>query len=196
VRRLFDRVSAFMVARAPHRADADGLTVTLIVFDALAVAGADLRAARLTERRARLEQLLGGAVRLTPVLELNPALHHALVADGWEGTVPRAPPAAISAGIAATSGSSSSRPPRATATARAQRPGAGARAARLSALPPARRAAAPRSLTVHRRHDLGSWLHKPRTGKIIRHELEAATPLVRWLREHVGPSQRGAPRAG
>jgi hypothetical protein len=53
-----------------------------------------------------------------------------------------------------------------------------------------------RSLTVHRRHDLGSWLHKPRTGKIIRHELEAATPLVRWLREHVGPSQRGAPRAG
>ena len=45
-----------MVARAPHRAD-DGLTVTLIVFDALAVAGADLGAARLTERRARLEHL-------------------------------------------------------------------------------------------------------------------------------------------
>jgi hypothetical protein len=28
-----------------------------------------------------------GAVRLTPALELNPTLHHALVADGWEGTV-------------------------------------------------------------------------------------------------------------
>jgi ATP-dependent DNA ligase len=26
-------------------------------------------------------------VRLTPVLELNPALHAALVADGWEVTV-------------------------------------------------------------------------------------------------------------
>jgi hypothetical protein len=25
---------------------------------------------------------------------------------------------------------------------------------------------------------------------IIRRELEAATPLVRWLREHVGPPQR------
>ena len=28
-----------------------------------------------------------GAVRPTPVLELKPALRHALVADGWEGTV-------------------------------------------------------------------------------------------------------------
>ena len=34
-----DRVSAFMVARAPHRLDANGLTVTLVVFDALAVGG-------------------------------------------------------------------------------------------------------------------------------------------------------------
>ena len=86
----FDGVSAFMVARAPHRPDADGLTVTLMVFDALAVAGADLRAAPWAQRRARLEELLGGAdraVRLTPVLDLNPSLHAALVADGWEGTV-------------------------------------------------------------------------------------------------------------
>jgi uncharacterized protein (TIGR02453 family) len=52
-----------------------------------------------------------------------------------------------------------------------------------------------RSLTVHRRHDLGAWLHKPRAGKVIREELEAAAPLVRWLREHVGPSQRGAARS-
>jgi hypothetical protein len=49
---------------------------------------------------------------------------------------------------------------------------------------------------VQRRHDLGSWLHKPRAGKISRRELEAATPLVRRLRERVWPSQRGAPRAG
>ena len=53
-----------------------------------------------------------------------------------------------------------------------------------------------RSLTVHRRHDLGAWLHKPRAAKVIREELEAAAPLVRWLREHVGPSQRGASRSG
>jgi bifunctional non-homologous end joining protein LigD len=90
VRCRFDRVSAFMVARVPHRPDADGLTVTLVVFDALAVAGADLRAAPWNDRRARLEELLGeaaGAVRLTPVLDASPALHAALVADGWEGTV-------------------------------------------------------------------------------------------------------------
>ena len=39
VRCRFDRLSAFMVARAPHRPDANGLTVTVtvIVFDALAV---------------------------------------------------------------------------------------------------------------------------------------------------------------
>jgi uncharacterized protein (TIGR02453 family) len=52
-----------------------------------------------------------------------------------------------------------------------------------------------RSLTVHRRHDLGAWLHKPRAGRVIREELEAAAPLVRWLREQVGPSQRGAARS-
>jgi bifunctional non-homologous end joining protein LigD len=90
VRCRFDRVSAFMVARAPHRPDTNGLTVTLVVFDALAVGGTDLRAAPWRERRARLEQLLAdatGAVRLTPVLEATPALNAALVADGWEGTV-------------------------------------------------------------------------------------------------------------
>jgi uncharacterized protein (TIGR02453 family) len=49
-----------------------------------------------------------------------------------------------------------------------------------------------RSLTVHRRHALGAWLHRPRAGRVIGEELEAARPLVRWLREQVGPSQRGA----
>jgi uncharacterized protein (TIGR02453 family) len=53
-----------------------------------------------------------------------------------------------------------------------------------------------RSLTVHRHHQLGPWLHKPGAGRVIREELEAATPLVRWLRERVGPSQRGAERSG
>src|SRR5262245_13977527 len=74
VRCRFDRVSAFMVARAPHRPDANGLTVTLIMFDALAVAGADLLAVPWNERRERVEELLGGAdgaVRPTPVLDAN-----------------------------------------------------------------------------------------------------------------------------
>jgi uncharacterized protein (TIGR02453 family) len=48
-----------------------------------------------------------------------------------------------------------------------------------------------KSLTVSRRHALGPWLHRPEAGRTIRDELEAATPLVRWLGEHVGPSQRG-----
>jgi uncharacterized protein (TIGR02453 family) len=53
-----------------------------------------------------------------------------------------------------------------------------------------------RSLTVARRHELGGWLHRPQAGARIRKELEAAAPLVRWLGEHVGPSQRGAMPAG
>jgi uncharacterized protein (TIGR02453 family) len=47
-----------------------------------------------------------------------------------------------------------------------------------------------RGVTVARRHELGPWLHRPQAGARIRKELEAAAPLVRWLREHVGPSQR------
>jgi uncharacterized protein (TIGR02453 family) len=53
-----------------------------------------------------------------------------------------------------------------------------------------------RSLTVSRRHELAAWLHRPQAGARVRKELEAAAPLVRWLREHVGPSQRGAMRTG
>ncbi|TMK95662.1 MAG: DUF2461 domain-containing protein [Actinobacteria bacterium] len=49
-----------------------------------------------------------------------------------------------------------------------------------------------RRLTVARRHELGSWLHRPQAGKRIRAELDAAAPLVRWLRERVGPPQRAA----
>lgn len=47
-----------------------------------------------------------------------------------------------------------------------------------------------RSLTVSRRHPLAGWIHGPGAGRRIRAELDAATPLVRWLRERVGPSER------
>lgn len=47
-----------------------------------------------------------------------------------------------------------------------------------------------KSLTVSRRHELRGWLHKPEAGKRIREGLESAGPLVRWLRENVGPSQK------
>ena len=47
-----------------------------------------------------------------------------------------------------------------------------------------------KSLTVSRRHDLEPWLHKPACDRRVREGLQAARPLVDWLREHVGPSQR------
>ncbi len=48
-----------------------------------------------------------------------------------------------------------------------------------------------KNLTVTRRHALGAWLHGPKAGRTIREELDAATPLVRWVREHAGPAQHG-----
>jgi uncharacterized protein (DUF2461 family) len=47
-----------------------------------------------------------------------------------------------------------------------------------------------KELAVYRRHDLEPWLHKPACDRRVRKELESARPLVEWLREHVGPSQR------
>ena len=47
-----------------------------------------------------------------------------------------------------------------------------------------------RSLTVTQRHPLAGWLHRPAAGRRIRAQLDAAAPLVRWLRERVGPSER------
>lgn len=44
-----------------------------------------------------------------------------------------------------------------------------------------------RRLTVAHRHELGRWLHGPQAGVRIREGLDGARPLVRWLREHVGP---------
>ena len=47
-----------------------------------------------------------------------------------------------------------------------------------------------RRLTVARRHDIGAWLHRPAAGARIREQLDAAAPLVRWLRAHVGATTR------
>jgi ATP-dependent DNA ligase len=59
VRCRFDRLGGFHAwARA---APPDGLTVTLVAFDALAIAGAHLRAQRWHERRKQLERLQDGA---------------------------------------------------------------------------------------------------------------------------------------
>ena len=58
VRCRFDRLSGFMISPGTHRPGPDGLTVTLVVFDALAVAGTDLRARPWLERREQLERLL------------------------------------------------------------------------------------------------------------------------------------------
>jgi uncharacterized protein (TIGR02453 family) len=43
-------------------------------------------------------------------------------------------------------------------------------------------------ITVYRRHPLRAWLHKSRCDRLVRSELDAAAPLVRWISETVGPS--------
>jgi uncharacterized protein (TIGR02453 family) len=50
-----------------------------------------------------------------------------------------------------------------------------------------------KQITVHHRHPLETWLHKPRCDQVIQKQLDAARPLVSWLAKHVGPSTR--PRA-
>jgi uncharacterized protein (TIGR02453 family) len=50
-----------------------------------------------------------------------------------------------------------------------------------------------RALTVSQRHRLAGWIHRPAAGARIRRQLDAAAPLVRLLRERVGPTER--PRA-
>ena len=50
-----------------------------------------------------------------------------------------------------------------------------------------------RRMVVAKRHDLAAWVHRPEAGARIRAQLEAAGPLVRWLRQHVGPSHIAAP---
>ncbi|MEA2309232.1 MAG: hypothetical protein QOI65_1518 [Thermoleophilaceae bacterium] len=51
-----------------------------------------------------------------------------------------------------------------------------------------------RRMVVLHRHPLRAWLHTPQAGTRIRAQLEAARPLVRWLQEHVGPTQSSRAR--
>lgn len=46
-----------------------------------------------------------------------------------------------------------------------------------------------RGMTVHHVEPVGPWLHDPGAGAHVRGLLEAAAPLVAWLRTNVGPSQ-------
>jgi uncharacterized protein (TIGR02453 family) len=48
-----------------------------------------------------------------------------------------------------------------------------------------------RRVVVSRRHPLRKWLHTPQAATRIREDLDAATPLVSWLRTHVGPPRGG-----
>jgi bifunctional non-homologous end joining protein LigD len=66
------------------------LTVQLIAFDVVFAEGVDLRIRPWSDRRETLERLLAGAdgaLRIAPVIASDQALHDALIADGWEGTV-------------------------------------------------------------------------------------------------------------
>ena len=45
-------------------------------------------------------------------------------------------------------------------------------------------------ITVFRRHALEPWLHKPRCDRIVKSELDATAPLLRWLSDKVGASTR------
>jgi uncharacterized protein (TIGR02453 family) len=49
-----------------------------------------------------------------------------------------------------------------------------------------------RRLTVHRLFELEPWLHTPQAGERIAGALDAAQPVVTWLRTHVGPPQAPA----
>jgi bifunctional non-homologous end joining protein LigD len=64
--------------------------VTFSAFDVVFAEGVDLRVRPWSDRRDTLERLLAsadGTVRRTPVIANEQALHNALIADGWEGTV-------------------------------------------------------------------------------------------------------------
>lgn len=52
-----------------------------------------------------------------------------------------------------------------------------------------------RSIIAGHRQGLPKWLHGKGAGDRIRAQLEAGAPLVRWVREHVGPPQAGDRRA-
>ena len=48
-----------------------------------------------------------------------------------------------------------------------------------------------RMVVHHREVKPGKWLHTPEAGERIAAWFKAATPTVKWLRDHVGPSQTG-----
>jgi uncharacterized protein (TIGR02453 family) len=48
-----------------------------------------------------------------------------------------------------------------------------------------------RRLVVTHRHALAKWIHRADAGERIRAQLDAGAPLVGWLRERIGPTQRG-----
>jgi uncharacterized protein (TIGR02453 family) len=45
-------------------------------------------------------------------------------------------------------------------------------------------------ITVGRRNEIGPWVHTAECDARVGAQLRAARPLVRWLGEHVGPSQQ------
>jgi uncharacterized protein (TIGR02453 family) len=47
-----------------------------------------------------------------------------------------------------------------------------------------------KQLVVHRRYPLGRWLHTAECDRRVHTGLESGRPLVKWLAEHVGPSNR------
>lgn len=49
-----------------------------------------------------------------------------------------------------------------------------------------------RRLVATRRDKAGAWLSQPEAGERIRAALDGGAPLVRWLRSHVGPSEKTA----
>jgi uncharacterized protein (TIGR02453 family) len=53
-----------------------------------------------------------------------------------------------------------------------------------------------RRIVLTRRERAGAWLSRPECGERIRALLEAGAPTVRWLRTHVGPSDRVPRGAG
>ena len=47
-----------------------------------------------------------------------------------------------------------------------------------------------KDLAVYQRHPLAKWLHQRSCDERVRAQFESARPLVDWLRERVGPTQR------
>lgn len=53
-----------------------------------------------------------------------------------------------------------------------------------------------KKLVLHRRTPVGAWVHRRECGERVRADLDAMSPVVEWLRRHVGPSREQRKRAG